>query len=111
MQPQAGDLFLITVRASIQFVACEPFLFRVIRPLPWSTYQGWLWMEGYQLNAAGDAVMRRSIFVQLSGLTYAYRPAVRSRARYHEPTTHYPNTRPAAGRTRPRTYSDVDADR
>jgi hypothetical protein len=32
------------------------------------TYDGWAWLDGYQLNAAGDAVERRSIFVQLSGL-------------------------------------------
>ncbi|NUR74464.1 MAG: hypothetical protein HOU81_26945, partial [Hamadaea sp.] len=34
----------------------------------WPTYDGWLWLDGYQLNAAGDAVERRSIFVQGNGL-------------------------------------------
>lgn len=43
-------------------------LFRVIRPHDWPTYQGWVWLDGYQLNATGDAVERRSIFVRLDGL-------------------------------------------
>jgi hypothetical protein len=43
-------------------------LFRVIRVHDWPTYDGWAWLDGYQLNAAGDAVERRSIFVQLPGL-------------------------------------------
>jgi hypothetical protein len=43
-------------------------LFRVIRVHDWPTYDGWAWLDGYQLNASGDAVERRSIFVQLSGL-------------------------------------------
>jgi hypothetical protein len=45
-------------------------LFRVIRVYDWPTYDGWAWLDGYQLNAGGDAVSRRSIFVQLAGLTY-----------------------------------------
>ena len=43
-------------------------MFRVIRVLDWPTYDGWLWLDGYELNAAGDAVNRRSIFVQSEGL-------------------------------------------
>jgi hypothetical protein len=43
-------------------------MFRVIRVHDWPTYEGWMWLDGYQLNAAGDAVERRSIFVQRSGL-------------------------------------------
>jgi hypothetical protein len=43
-------------------------LFRVIRVHDWPTYDGWAWLDGYQLNGAGDAVERRSIFVQLKGL-------------------------------------------
>jgi hypothetical protein len=56
----------VTRAASVQFV--EPMLFRVIRVHDWQTYEGWVWLDGYQLNAAGEAVARRSIFVQLSGL-------------------------------------------
>jgi hypothetical protein len=50
----------------VQFL--EPILFRVIRIHDWQTYDGWIWLDGYQLNTVGDAVERRSIFVQLGGL-------------------------------------------
>jgi hypothetical protein len=46
-------------------------LFRVIRVHDWSTYDGWAWLDGYELNAAGEAVDRRSIFVQVGGLQRA----------------------------------------
>jgi hypothetical protein len=46
-------------------------LFRVIRIHDWSTYDGWAWLDGYELNTAGDAVDRRSIFVQVGGLQRA----------------------------------------
>lgn len=48
----------------------KPMNFRVIRVHDWSTYEGWMWLDGYQLNAAGDAVERRSIFVQQAGLKW-----------------------------------------
>jgi hypothetical protein len=56
----------VTSAASVQFAT--PILFRVIRVHDWPTYTGWVWLDGYQLNAAGDAVERRSIFVQTEGL-------------------------------------------
>ncbi len=64
--PRSGDVLRITKEASVQFR--EPMLFRVIRLHDWPTYDGWVWIDGYQLNAAGDAVARRSIFVQIAGL-------------------------------------------
>jgi len=64
--PRAGDILHVTRDASVQFAT--PIYFRVIRVHDWPTYDGWLWLDGYQLNAAGDAVERRSIFVQNSGL-------------------------------------------
>lgn len=66
MTPRAGDILHVTREASVQFAT--PIFFRVIRVHDWPTYDGWLWLDGYQLNAAGDAVERRSIFVQISGL-------------------------------------------
>lgn len=56
----------VTKTASVQFT--QPMLFRVIRVHDWQTYDGWAWLDGYQLNASGDAVERRSIFVLLQGL-------------------------------------------
>ena len=64
---KAGDLVYVTRAASVQFL--RPIRFRVIRVLDWPTYDGWVWLEGYQLNAAGDAVSRRRIFVEPAGLT------------------------------------------
>lgn len=66
MFPSSGDVLRVTRAASVQFI--EPLFFRVIRVLDWATYDGWAWLDGYELNTAGDAVSRRSIFVQLSGL-------------------------------------------
>ncbi|MDT4989031.1 MAG: hypothetical protein QOI74_3125 [Micromonosporaceae bacterium] len=79
MQPRAGDVLRVTRAASVQFL--EPILFRVIRIHDWQTYDGWIWLDGYQLNTVGDAVERRSIFVQLGGLQMAnVAPGVRQRA-------------------------------
>jgi hypothetical protein len=64
--PRSGDVLHVTRAASVQFA--DPLLFRVIRVHDWPTYEGWIWLDGYELNAAGDAVERRSIFVQLAGL-------------------------------------------
>ncbi|MEV6925412.1 hypothetical protein AB0M46_13060 [Dactylosporangium sp. NPDC051485] len=66
MLPRTGDVLRVTKAASVQFT--QPMLFRVIRVHDWQTYDGWAWLDGYQLNGAGDAVERRSIFVQLQGL-------------------------------------------
>jgi hypothetical protein len=67
--PRSGDVLRVTRAASVQFTT--PMLFRVIRVHDWSTYNGWAWLDGYELNSAGDAVERRSIFVQLDGLQQA----------------------------------------
>jgi hypothetical protein len=64
--PRSGDVIHVTKAASVQFSA--PMLFRVIRVHDWPTYEGWIWLDGYELNPSGDAVERRSIFVQASGL-------------------------------------------
>lgn len=66
MLPRSGDVLSVTRTASVQFI--DPMLFRVIRMHDWPTYDGWAWMDGYELNSTGDAVERRSIFVQLEGL-------------------------------------------
>ena len=66
MLPRSGDVIHVTKAASDQFAA--PMLFRVIRVHDWPTYDGWVWLDGYELNSTGDAVERRSIFVQAAGL-------------------------------------------
>ena len=72
MLPRSGDVLHVTRAASVQFM--DPLLFRVIRVHDWPTYDGWVWLDGYELNAAGDAVERRSIFVQVSGLRQLRNP-------------------------------------
>jgi hypothetical protein len=62
----------VTREASVQFA--NPIYFRVIRVHDWPTYTGWVWLDGYQLNAAGDAVERRSIFVQIDRLRHVPGP-------------------------------------
>lgn len=66
--PHSGDVVIISRAASVQFTSM--FNFRVIRVLPWSTYDGWCWLEGYVLDPAGNAVERRRLFVQTSGLLH-----------------------------------------
>lgn len=66
MSTRSGDVLHVTRAASVQFTV--PIVFRVIRVHDWPTYDGWVWLDGYQLNAAGEAVERRSIFVQADGL-------------------------------------------
>jgi hypothetical protein len=67
MLPRSGDVLLVGRAASVQFAT--PILFRVIRAFDRETYVGWIWLDGYELNAAGDAAARREIFVQAAGLT------------------------------------------
>ena len=69
MLPRSGDVLRVTRAASVQFAA--PMLFRVIRVHDWPTYDGWVWLDGYELNSGGDAIERRSIFVQIDGLQRA----------------------------------------
>ncbi|MGB2569648.1 hypothetical protein ACPFP2_14520 [Micromonospora citrea] len=66
---RAGDLLLVTRAASVQFV--RPIRFRVIRVLDLTTYPGWVWLDGYQLDDRDQAVARRSIYVQRAGLRKA----------------------------------------
>jgi hypothetical protein len=75
--PHSGDVLRVTRAASVQFAS--PMLFRVIRVHDWQTYEGWTWLDGYQLNSAGEAVERRSIFVQVKGLVPAKLAPLRPR--------------------------------
>ncbi|MGV9764874.1 hypothetical protein [Micromonospora tulbaghiae] len=64
---KAGDLLRLNRTASVQF--CRPVTVRVIREIEdRHTYDGWTWIEAYELNAKGDAVAKRELFVQPAGL-------------------------------------------
>ncbi|MGN9763961.1 hypothetical protein ACTMS2_02170 [Micromonospora sp. SD12] len=66
---RAGEVLSLTRAASPQFVV--PMRVRVIRELSdrFPPY-GWLWFEGYQLDAKGRAVAKRELFVLREGLEW-----------------------------------------
>ncbi|WP_374197538.1 hypothetical protein [Micromonospora sp. RL09-050-HVF-A] len=71
---RSGDVLHLSRTASVQFI--RPITVRVIRVLAdWHTYDGWVWIDAYQLNAVGDAVRRRTLFLMPAG---ARRPAPQS---------------------------------
>ncbi|WP_433127858.1 hypothetical protein ACQPWW_33900 [Micromonospora sp. CA-240977] len=94
VQMTAGDVVLLTTDASVQFL--RPICVRIIRELPERiTYDGWVWIEGYELNAAGDARARRELYVRREGVRLV---------RSHPPAT---PMRPTTGRPERRTPSRV----
>ncbi|MEU3457860.1 hypothetical protein ABZ671_30360 [Micromonospora sp. NPDC006766] len=62
MTLKPGRAYYLTREVSVQFV--NPYPIRVIRTLDWPTYDGWAWVECYELNERGDAVAKRELFVQ-----------------------------------------------
>ncbi|RKR92282.1 hypothetical protein BDK92_6720 [Micromonospora pisi] len=66
--PEPGDVLRVDRRASVQFAGAPPLVFRVISVSEKPTYDGWAWVTGYVLNAKGEAVERRELFVQTAGL-------------------------------------------
>ncbi|MFG3641684.1 hypothetical protein ACGF3C_15590 [Micromonospora sp. NPDC047762] len=75
---KAGNPRHLTTAASLQFLRL--IFVRVIRELPERhTYHGWVWIEGYQLNAAGDAVAHRELSVRRAGVRMRALPARRRR--------------------------------
>ncbi|SCE68164.1 hypothetical protein GA0070558_102309 [Micromonospora haikouensis] len=76
---RAGDVLHITAACSVQFA--KPMLFRLIKVRhDLVTYDHWIWLDGYQLDANGEAVARREIFVLRAGLT-VQRPTVPTQPR------------------------------
>jgi hypothetical protein len=65
--PQPSQVYYVGREASVQF-AGRPFNFRVGRVRPIDERSVWIWVDGYELNPAGEAVARRSIFVMSTGL-------------------------------------------
>ncbi|PTA45280.1 hypothetical protein [Micromonospora sp. RP3T] len=77
---RTGDLLRLDRAASVQF--CRPITVRVIREITdRQTFDGWTWIEVYELDGNGDAVAKRELFVQPIGLrwlnaTVSERPAL-----------------------------------
>jgi hypothetical protein len=65
---QPGEVLHVGEDASVQFAGPCELTFRVIRVDTRSTYDGWIWLEGYVLGPAGNAIQRRRIFVRRDGL-------------------------------------------
>jgi hypothetical protein len=65
--PQPSEVCYVGREASVQF-ALHPFNFRVSRIRPIDEHSIWIWADGYELNAAGEAIARRTIFVMRTGL-------------------------------------------
>ncbi|WTY53936.1 hypothetical protein OG617_11585 [Micromonospora sp. NBC_01412] len=61
-------------QASAQFGGDRALIFRVIKVPDQPTYHGWIWLTGYLLDQAGNALDRREIYVQKAGLQRATRP-------------------------------------
>ncbi|KXK62909.1 hypothetical protein AWW66_05835 [Micromonospora rosaria] len=77
---RAGDVH-VTRAASVQF-GRRPIMFRLIRvKADWITYDGWVWLDGYELDERGNATARRSIFVQWAGLRLMSPPSPPARDR------------------------------
>ena len=66
--PAPGQVVRVGAEASIQFGGSRALMFRVIRVDARPTYEGWIWLDGYVLDALGNAVERRQIFVRRDGL-------------------------------------------
>jgi hypothetical protein len=69
-----GDVVHVGRAASVQFTGRSGFTFRIIAVDGRPTYDGWVWLDGYQLDGRGQAVARRRIFVLASGLRRAGTP-------------------------------------
>jgi hypothetical protein len=68
MVPRPGEVVVVGPSASVQFAGRQGFRFRVIQVDSRPTYDGWIWLDGYQLDVSGQAIARRKIFVRRSGL-------------------------------------------
>jgi hypothetical protein len=73
-QVTAGQVLRVEADASIQFQGSRALTFQVLRVDQRTTYDGWLWMEGFVLDARGRPVERRTIFVRRDGLHAAGPP-------------------------------------
>lgn len=97
MLPRSGDVVRLGRNASPQFQR-EPLLMRMVRVLDWTTNdETWVWLDGYQLDASGDATERRQVYVSIAGIeVIAGTPLVPATL-----TPHRRNAGPAAARARP----------
>lgn len=78
---RAGQLLELGRAASPQF-ATRTVRLRVVRELAdRPTYHGWTWIAGYELDARGDAIDYRELYVLRDGMRRIGPPAGRSAGR------------------------------
>jgi hypothetical protein len=65
-----GDIVLVGRPASVQFAGPAGFAFKILHVDCRPTYEGWVWLDGYQLNRRGHPVLRRRIFVREAGFRH-----------------------------------------
>ncbi|WP_433534100.1 hypothetical protein ACQPZK_18085 [Micromonospora sp. CA-249363] len=87
---RSGDLLYLNRAASPQFA--RPITVRVIRALTdRHTYDGWLWIDAYQLGPNGDAVARRELYLMPAGARRPTSPPTAlPRRDTRRPVTHGP---------------------
>ncbi|RQX15842.1 hypothetical protein DDE19_17670 [Micromonospora ureilytica] len=85
---KTGDVLRLTCAASVQFM--RPIFVSVIRPLDWPTYDGWLWIDAYELGKRGDAIARRTLFVMTAGLVWQDPPTQPGRKTARRPVARKP---------------------
>ncbi|MGC4886357.1 hypothetical protein [Micromonospora sp. NBC_01392] len=74
MVPKPGDVLYVNRGASVQFGGDRALIFRVIKISGELVHHDWIWLTGYVLDQAGNALARREIFVQKAGLLRADPP-------------------------------------
>ncbi|MFI5936362.1 hypothetical protein [Actinoplanes sp. NPDC051494] len=65
---RVGDVVMVGRSASVQFAGASAFAYRVVDVDGRPTYDGWVWLDGFQLDRQGRPVQRRKIFVREAGL-------------------------------------------
>ncbi|OZV81051.1 hypothetical protein CA850_12980 [Micromonospora echinospora] len=69
MRIKPGDLLRVDGCASVQFGGDRALTLRVVSVLDdRPTFDGWIWLAGYVLDAKGLATDKRELFVQRAGL-------------------------------------------
>ncbi|MGW0506047.1 hypothetical protein [Micromonospora sp. NPDC003241] len=67
---RTGQVLLLDGGASPQF-AHRPLTLRLSAVLPFTTFDGWVWLSGYALDRRGVATARREVFVRWRGIRVA----------------------------------------
>lgn len=67
---RAREVVWVGADASCQFASGRGFWFRVIRVEDRPTWEGWAWVDGYELlgGPCGQAHARRTVYVRVAGL-------------------------------------------